>query len=156
MCNLGAVVNFVFDDVPEPAAYRPLHGNVGNINEACHRYAIEFVETLERSLLLHHQPEFETLAGDVVVLDFRYMHELLAKGACALVGTPLQFVFGNQLESLQSNSAESLVVFPENADFIDRCSNWSARHKRSLAQAEAWRNWLKGCEAGRRSRKDPG
>ena len=123
MCNLGAVVNFVFDDVPEPAAYRPLHGNVGNINEACHRYAIEFVETLERSLLLHHQPEFETLggdewvgriklpdsvkqSGDVVVLDFRYMHELLAKGACALVGTPLQFVFGNQLESLQSDSAD--------------------------------------------------
>src|SRR6185369_7242281 len=70
-------------------------------------------------------------------------------------GTPLQFVFGNQLESLQSDSAEPLVVFPENADFIDRCSNWSARHKRSLAQAEAWRNWLNGCEAGETIEKRP-
>lgn len=143
MGDLGAMMDLVLDDVPEPASQGPLHGNVGDIDDRIQLDLVELVQALEGPFALHCEAELDTFtgaiwiwrikfpdsieqAGDVVVLDLSDVHELLAEGSLALMRTPLKLVFRNKFQRLQSDSPKTLVMLAKDTDFVcgnsDRCA----------------------------------
>jgi hypothetical protein len=137
-------MNLVLDDVPEPATNWPLYWYVGDVGELRQFDAVYFVETFECALAFHREPELQALmrdvrvrwiefpnaieqSSDVVMLDFRDVHEVLTEGSRARMRAEIQLVLGNEFESLQTDAAKSLIVLAKDAYFVsgynDRCAS---------------------------------